>query len=438
MIKITKFGGSSVADAEQFKKVKAIIEADPSRRFVVSSASGKRFKGDNKITDLLYLCQAHVTYHVDYLPLFNMIADRFRSIRDELGLKVDIETDLAKMRDSLPEMSVDEIVSRGEYFTSRLMADYLGFPFVDATDVVCINFDGTFNFNETTERLKEILKKHDRFVMPGFYGRLPDGHVRVMSRGGSDISGSILARCIQADLYENWTDVSGFLMADPRIVEDPQPIERITYSELRELSYIGAQVLHEGTIFPVREKNIPLNIRNTNQPDNPGTMIRESFDETEQLDHRFITGIAGRKHFSVITITKTGMSSENGSLRRILEVLERYGVNVEYLPSGIDNVSLVVSAEKAAPCMYQLLGELQKEIKPDAIHVTENIAIVAAVGRKMAYQPGSSGKIFATLGENGINIRMITQGPEELNIIVGVDDADFAPAIRVLYDSFVK
>lgn len=224
MIKITKFGGSSVADAEQFKKVKAIIEADPSRRFVVSSASGKRFKGDNKITDLLYLCQAHVTYHVDYLPLFNMIADRFRSIRDELGLKVDIETDLAKMRDSLPEMSVDEIVSRGEYFTSRLMADYLGFPFVDATDVVCINFDGTFNFNETTERLKEILKKHDRFVMPGFYGRLPDGHVRVMSRGGSDISGSILARCIQADLYENWTDVSGFLMADPRIVENPPPL----------------------------------------------------------------------------------------------------------------------------------------------------------------------------------------------------------------------
>ena len=230
MIKITKFGGSSVADAEQFKKVKAIIEADPSRRFVVSSASGKRFKGDNKITDLLYLCQAHVTYHVDYLPLFNMIADRFRSIRDELGLKVDIETDLAKMRDSLPEMSVDEIVSRGEYFTSRLMADYLGFPFVDATDVVCINFDGTFNFNETTERLKEILKKHDRFVMPGFYGRLPDGHVRVMSRGGSDISGSILARCIQADLYENWTDVSGFLMADPRIVENPRNIEQITFS----------------------------------------------------------------------------------------------------------------------------------------------------------------------------------------------------------------
>ena len=438
MIKITKFGGSSVADAEQFKKVKAIIEADPSRRFVVSSASGKRFKGDNKITDLLYLCQAHVTYHVDYLPLFNMIADRFRSIRDELGLKVDIETDLAKMRDSLPEMSVDEIVSRGEYFTSRLMADYLGFPFVDATDVVCINFDGTFNFDETTERLKEILKKHDRFVMPGFYGRLPDGHVRVMSRGGSDISGSILARCIQADLYENWTDVSGFLMADPKIVQDPRPIERITYAELRELSYIGAQVLHEGTVSPVREKNIPLNIRNTNQPDHPGTMIRERFDEPELADENLITGIAGRKDFSVITITKNGMSSQAGVLRQILEVLERYGINVDYLPSGIDTVSLVVSAQKVTPCLYPMLGDLQKELKPDSIHVTDNMAIVAAVGRKMAYKPGTSGRIFAKLGENGINIRMITQGPEELNIIVGVDGSDFERAIRVLYDSFVK
>ena len=437
MIKITKFGGSSVADAEQFKKVKAIIEADPSRRFVVSSASGKRFKGDNKITDLLYLCQAHVTYHVDYLPLFNMIADRFRSIRDELGLKVDIETDLAKMRDSLPEMSVDEIVSRGEYFTSRLMADYLGFPFVDATDVVCINFDGTFNFNETTERLKEILKKHDRFVMPGFYGRLPDGHVRVMSRGGSDISGSILARCIQADLYENWTDVSGFLMADPRIVDDPEPIRRVTYSELRELSYIGAQVLHEGTIFPVREKNIPLNIRNTNAPDHPGTMILESIGD-EMEEGGFITGIAGKKGFSIITIAKTGMSSEPGSLLKILNVLAKHEVNVEYLPSGIDNVSLVVSSDKVSRSLYEMLGELQKEVQPNKITVTEHIAIVAAVGRKMAYRPGVSGKIFAKLGENGVNIRMITQGPEELNIIVGVEEKDFEQAIRVLYNSFVK
>ena len=438
MLKVLKFGGSSLADAQQFAKVKAIVEADESRRVVIVSAPGKRFSGDHKITDLLYLCAAHIKYGVSCEEIFDMIRTRYLEIAHDCGLKLDLNPDFdtlwAKMQEGIEK---DELASRGEYFSARLMAEYLGYEFLDAAEWVKFRFDGTVDTDATYEALRRAAGDRS-VVIPGFYGVMPDGRIRTFSRGGSDITGALAAAALDADVYENWTDVSGILMADPRIVEDPQPIERITYSELRELSYIGAQVLHEGTIFPVREKNIPLNIRNTNQPDNPGTMIRESFDETEQLDHRFITGIAGRKHFSVITITKTGMSSENGSLRRILEVLERYGVNVEYLPSGIDNVSLVVSAEKAAPCMYQLLGELQKEIKPDAIHVTENIAIVAAVGRKMAYQPGSSGKIFATLGENGINIRMITQGPEELNIIVGVDDADFAPAIRVLYDSFVK
>ena len=277
-----------------------------------------------------------------------------------------------------------------------------------------------------------------RVVIPGFYGAMPDGSVKTFSRGGSDITGALAAAALDADVYENWTDVSGFLMADPKIVQDPRPIERITYAELRELSYIGAQVLHEGTVSPVREKNIPLNIRNTNQPDHPGTMIRERFDEPELADENLITGIAGRKDFSVITITKNGMSSQAGVLRQILEVLERYGINVDYLPSGIDTVSLVVSAQKVTPCLYPMLGDLQKELKPDSIHVTDNMAIVAAVGRKMAYKPGTSGRIFAKLGENGINIRMITQGPEELNIIVGVDGSDFERAIRVLYDSFVK
>ena len=427
-----------MADAAQFEKVRSIVTSDESRRVVVVSAAGKRYKDDHKVTDLLYLCYAHLQYGVSCDGIYQMICDRYLSIRDELGLRTDLEGEFAALRRKMDQgISQDELVSRGEYFAAKLMADYLGFDFLDSTMWLKFRLDGSVDQEASYEALQHAASGR-RVVMPGFYGVMPDGAIKTFTRGGSDITGALAAAALDADVYENWTDVSGFLMADPRIVEDPQPIERITYSELRELSYIGAQVLHEGTIFPVREKNIPLNIRNTNQPDNPGTMIRESFDETEQLDHRFITGIAGRKHFSVITITKTGMSSENGSLRRILEVLERYGVNVEYLPSGIDNVSLVVSAEKAAPYMYQLLGELQKEIKPDAIHVTENIAIVAAVGRKMAYQPGSSGKIFATLGENGINIRMITQGPEELNIIVGVDDADFAPAIRVLYDSFVK
>ena len=267
----------------------------------------------------------------------------------------------------------------------------------------------------------------------------PDRKIRTFSRGGSDITGALAAAALDADVYENWTDVSGFLMADPRIVKDPLPIERITYSELRELSYIGAQVLHEGTIFPVREKNIPLNIRNTNQPDHPGTMIRESFDEPEEkADSSFITGIAGKKGFSIITIAKTGMSSEPGSLLKILNVLAKHEVNVEYLPSGIDNVSLVVSSDKVSRSLYEMLGELQKEVQPNKITVTEHTAIVAAVGRKMAYRPGVSGKIFAKLGENGVNIRMITQGPEELNIIVGVEEKDFEQAIRVLYNSFVK
>lgn len=277
-------------------------------------------------------------------------------------------------------------------------------------------------------------------VIPGFYGVLPDGSIHTFSRGGSDITGALAAAALDADVYENWTDVSGFLMADPKIVTDPRPIERITYAELRELSYIGAQVLHEGTVSPVREKNIPLNIRNTNQPEHPGTMIREAFDDTaaELQESSMITGIAGKKGFSVITMTKNGMSSELGVIRRVLEILERYHINVEYIPSGIDSVSLVVEAAKAAPYLYQALGDMEKEIKPDSLHVTDGMAVVAAVGRKMAFQPGSSGKIFAKLGENGINIRMITQGPEELNIIVGVDSADFEKAIRVLYNSFVK
>lgn len=438
MLKVLKFGGSSMADAKQFAKVRDIVRADDSRRVVVVSAAGKRDKNDHKITDLLYLCHAHLQYGVSCDAIYEMIRSRYVGIRDELGLRTPLEAELDALRQKMDKgISADELVSRGEYFAAELMADYLGYGFLDSSLWLKFRLDGTVDQEASYENLRRAASGR-RVVIPGFYGAMPDGSIHTFSRGGSDITGALAAAALDADVYENWTDVSGFLMTDPKIVKDPKPIERITYAELRELSYIGAQVLHEGTVSPVREKNIPLNIRNTNQPDNPGTMIRESFDETEQLDHRFITGIAGRKHFSVITITKTGMSSENGSLRRILEVLERYGVNVEYLPSGIDNVSLVVSAEKAAPCMYQLLGELQKEIKPDAIHVTENIAIVAAVGRKMAYQPGSSGKIFATLGENGINIRMITQGPEELNIIVGVDDADFAPAIRVLYDSFVK
>ena len=439
MLKVLKFGGSSMADATQFEKVKSIVQADPSRKVVIVSAAGKRFSDDHKLTDLLYLCHAHLKYGVACDSVFDMIRSRYMEIRDELGLKTDLETEFDALRRKMDKgISQDELVSRGEYFAARLMADYLGYDFLDSELWLRFKLDGTVDQEVSYEALSRAASGR-RVVIPGFYGTMPDGSIKTFTRGGSDITGALAAAALDADVYENWTDVSGFLMADPRIVKDPLPIERITYSELRELSYIGAQVLHEGTIFPVREKNIPLNIRNTNQPDHPGTMIRESFDEPEEkADSSFITGIAGRKDFSVITITKNGMSNEAGVLRRVLEILEKYQLVVEYLPSGIDSVSLVVAADKLRPCQYQILGEIQKALKPDTIHVTEDMAIVAAVGRKMAFKPGISGKIFAALGENGINIRMITQGPEELNIIVGVDNKDFAGAIRVLYDSFVK
>ena len=439
MLKVLKFGGSSMADAKQFEKVKSIVQADPSRKVVVVSAAGKRFSDDHKLTDLLYLCHAHLKYGVACDSVFDMIRSRYMEIRDELGLKTDLESEFDALRKKMDKgISQDELVSRGEYFAARLMADYLGYDFLDSELWLRFKLDGTVDQEVSYEALSRAASGR-RVVIPGFYGAMPNGSIKTFTRGGSDITGALAAAALDADVYENWTDVSGFLMADPRIVKDPLPIERITYSELRELSYIGAQVLHEGTIFPVREKNIPLNIRNTNQPDHPGTMIRESFDEPEEkADSSFITGIAGRKNFSVITITKNGMSNEVGVLRRVLEILEKYQLVVEYLPSGIDSVSLVVAADKLRPCQYQILGEIQKALKPDTIHVTEDMAIVAAVGRKMAFKPGISGKIFAALGENGINIRMITQGPEELNIIVGVDNKDFAGAIRVLYDSFVK
>ncbi len=437
MRKVLKFGGSSMASAEQFAKVKSIVEADPARSVVIVSAAGKREKNDHKITDLLYLCHAHVKYGVSCEDIFGLIRTRYLEIRDELGLSTDLESEFDVLWEKMNVISQDELVSRGEYFAARLMADYLGYDFLDSKLWLRFRLDGSVDTDYSYETLQRMVGSR-KVVIPGFYGTMPDGSIRTFTRGGSDITGALAAAALDADVYENWTDVSGFLMADPKIVENPEPIERITYAELRELSYIGAQVLHEGTVSPVREKNIPLNIRNTNQPDHPGTMIRESFTEEDAQNDRFITGIAGRKNFSVITLTKNGMSNEVGAIRKILEQLEKYKLSVEYIPSGIDCVSLVVSAEKAAPCLYQLMGDLQKEIRPDSIHVTENMAIVAAVGRKMVFKPGISGKIFAALGENHINIRMITQGPEELNIIVGVDNKDFENAIRVLYNSFVK
>ena len=410
-MKVVKFGGSSMADAGQYRKIRDILLADPERKVVVVSAAGKRNKQDHKITDLLYLCYAHTQYGVDCSGVFEMITSRYREIARDLNLSIDLEPEFADLKAKLDNKTVtqDELASRGEYFSARLMADYLGFKFVDAADWVKFRFDGTVDQESSYEALRNQVDGIG-VVIPGFYGQLPDGKIKTFTRGGSDITGALAAAALDADVYENWTDVSGILMADPRIVDNPQTIPEVTYDELRELSYSGAQVLHEGTIFPVREKNIPLNIRNTNAPED----------------------------FTIIALTKRGMSNQVGVLRKVLTVLERHDISVDYVPNGIDNVSVVVPTEAIASSLYTILGEIQKEVEPDSLTVHDQIAVVAAVGRKMAFRPGVSGQIFAALGQAGINIRMINQGPDELNIIFGVDNRDFSEAIRVLYNSFVK
>ncbi len=438
MLKVAKFGGSSMADAGQYKKVRDIVLSDRDRRVVVVSAAGKRDKNDHKITDLLYLCYAHVRYGVDCSGIFDQITSRYLEIRDELKIDLALEAEFAVLKKRLIGKTVteDELVSRGEYFSAKLMAAYLGFDFIDAAQWVKFRFDGSVDQPATYEALRALVTERGA-VIPGFYGLMPDGKIRTFSRGGSDITGALAAAALDAAVYENWTDVSGILMADPRIVEDPQAIPEVTYDELRELSYSGAQVLHEGSIFPVREKNIPLHIRNTNAPNQPGTMIKERFDSDSDT-RRFITGITGRKDFTIISINKRGISNQVGVLRQVLGVFERRGISIDYVPSGIDNISVALPTELLGANLYTILAELQQELEPDSLDVHDQIAVVAAVGRRMAHRPGICGKLFAALGQAGINIRMINQSPDELNIVFGVDNRDFAQAIRVLYDSFGK
>ena len=435
MVKVAKFGGSSVAGAEQFKKVKSIVESDPDIKVVVISAAGKRSSGDHKLTDLLYLCHAHLSYGVPCDDIIHTIEQRLREIRDELGLGFDVGAEMEKLEKSMSkDMSADELVSRGEYFTSRLMADYLGFQFVDAADCVFFSFDGQIERDKTYEAIAAACEKYGKIVLPGFYGRLPNGRIKVMTRGGSDISGALAAAAIDADVYENWTDVSGILMADPRIVKEPQPIEKITYAELRELAFMGASVLHEESVLPVKEKGIALNIRNTNRPEDPGTIIVDKI-EGEESHERFLTGIAGRKNFTIITVNKRNMNASQ-TLRQALEILDRYHANVEHITLGLDSFALVTATAPLGDGLYSLMGDLEKSCRPDNIQVNDGIALVAAVGRKMTYRPGISGKIFRALGEEKINIRTIAQGADELSIIVGVENSNYEAAVRVLYESF--
>lgn len=434
-IKVAKFGGSSVADAIQLAKTKDIILADPERRYVVVSAPGKRYNEDNKITDLLYLLKTHMEHNLPYEQVFQVICDRFTAMALNLGAQVDLTKEFAAIIEKMRAgASADYIASRGEYLNAMITAAYLGFDFVDAAVMVHFDENGKFLAEETNESIRKTLKNHEKAVIPGFYGAYPDGEIRTFSRGGSDITGSIVARAVGADVYENWTDVSGFLMADPRIVANPKPISSISYKELRELSYMGASVLHEDAIYPARIANIPINIRNTNIPKDPGTMITAS---EEGSTGRIITGIAGHKDFTVIAIYKNMLSHEKGFLRRILGILEDYDVPVEHMPSGIDTLSIVISSKALAGKLDDILEEITRKLQPDTIDVFDNMALVATVGYGMSKRTGVSARLFKALADAGVNVRMIDQGSSEMNIIVGVENKDFNTAIKAIYDAFV-
>ena len=439
-IKVAKFGGSSVADGIQLTKTKQIITQDPDRRYIVVSAPGKRYESDNKITDILYLCKTHIEHNLPYDQLFQVVADRFMAVQINLGIKVDLFRYFDEIRENLKQNpSADYIASRGEYLNAVLVAAFLGYDFVDTKDLIKFDAKGKLMMPETDEAIRAELAKHERAVLPGFYGSLPDGSVKTFSRGGSDITGALVARAMAAAVYENWTDVSGFLMADPRIVKNPEQIRKISYKELRELSYMGASVLHEDAIYPARMANVPINIRNTNAPEDPGTMITSEAEAYGDGDAgRIITGIAGSKDFTVVALYKNMMSSERGFVRRILGILDDYDINFEHLPSGIDTVSVVMSNQSINGRLDEVLDEFRTRLRPDSIDVFENMALIATVGHGMSFRPGVSARLFTALADAGVNIRMIDQGSSEMNIIVGVENKDFETAIRAIYQSFVE
>ena len=435
MQKVVKFGGSSLADANQFQKVKNIIQADSSRRIVVVSALGKRNKSDHKITDLLFLTGAHLKYGVDAKSVFNIVKERYFEVKKDLNLSIDLEKEF-EIIESKFSSNIDEeyLVSRGEYLAAKLMASYLGFTFVDAEDLIFFDYDGNINEEKTIEALKAILKEKNNIVVPGFYGAYPDGKIHLLSRGGSDVTGSILAKAYSATIYENWTDVSGFLVTDPRIVNNPKQIKEISYEELRELSYMGANVLHEDTIFPVQELEIPINVKNTNSPEDSGTIITSNPKDTSQI----ITGIAGKKGFLSITIIKKQKKQKIEVIRNVLEVLAKYNVNVEHMPSSIDSFSLIIDSKEVNKRLYELIAEIKSIDEITDVIVENDIALVAVVGRNMATKPGISAKIFSIFGTNKINIKVIAQASQELSIIVGVENAQFENAIKAIYEGLVK
>ena len=434
MVKAVKFGGSSLASAEQFKKVKNIILSEEERRFVVPSAPGKRFSDDIKVTDLLYRCHGEAKVGMDFTHTLDTIKSRYEEIIKGLDLDLSLDDEIAVIAENLKKgTSIDYIASRGEYLNGIVLAKCLGYEFIDSAEVILFDENGKFLSEETNEKLSARLSTMDNAVLPGFYGSMPNGEVKTFSRGGSDVTGAILARAIRADVYENWTDVSGFLAADPRIVENPEVIEVITYKELRELSYMGAGVLHESVIFPVRKEGLPVNIRNTNAPEDKGTMIVES---TCHVPGHTITGIAGKKGFASVNIDKDKMNSEVGFGRKVLEVFENNGISFEHMPSGIDTMTVFVNMEQFIPKEQLVLSQLHQAVHPDSIELEADLALIAVVGRGMKNSTGCASKIFKALAEANVNIKMIDQGSSEMNIIVGVRNSDFNNAIKAIYKAF--
>ena len=441
LTKVVKFGGSSLADAEHFKRVADIVRADPSRRYVVPSAPGKRYKTDTKVTDMLYRCYEMIRNHEDQSIIdayYEKLCNRYNEIIRDLGLDFDISGELAYVKNAISHAAGrDFAASRGEYLNGMILAKYLGYSFIDAENVIFFRDNGTFDEERTNTILSEELKKHERAVIPGFYGSMPNGTIKTFSRGGSDITGSIVARAANADLYENWTDVSGFMMADPRVVENPPSIETITYQELRELAYMGATVLHDEAIFPVRYAKIPINIRNTNAPEDAGTMIVA--DATGCSDPRYIiTGVAGKKGFSSINIEKDMMNSEVGFGRCVLEILEDNGISFEHLPSGIDTMSLIVATQSLEGKRERLINSITRLAHADRVEILDNLCLIAVVGRGMVKARGTAARVCNAVSDAGVNIRMIDQGSSELNIILGVDDDAYEDALRAIFSEFVK
>ena len=435
MKKIVKFGGSSLANAQQFEKVGEIIRSDESRRYVVPSAPGKRFDGDTKVTDLLYKCYNIAVQGEDFGAVLQEIKERYYEIIRGLKLDLSLEEEFAQIeKDFKAQAGSDYAASRGEFLNGKVMAAYLGYEFVDAATVIRFDKNGNFDADKTDKLLSKRLAKCERAVIPGFYGAYEDGTVKTFSRGGSDVTGSLVAKAIKADLYENWTDVSGFLVTDPRIVENPAVIETITYRELRELSYMGATVLHEDAIFPVRKEGIPINIKNTNRPEDKGTFIVESTCKKPKFT---ITGIAGKKGFCSINIEKSMMNSEVGFGRKVLQVFEDQGISFEHIPSGIDTLTVYVHQDEFEEKEQQVIAGIHRAVQPDFVEMESDLALIAVVGRGMKSQRGTAGRIFSALAHANVNVKMIDQGSSELNIIIGVENRDFETAVKAIYDIFV-